>query len=155
MDLGIAHFDLANNYGPLLDSAEDAFGDALQIDFSELRDELIVSTKAGCTIWNGPIGDYGSRKGLITICDQSFKRLGLGYIDILYHHRSDPEARLGEAMGSPAQIMRLGKALQVGPSKYPDEQTRQAVEVLQDFDASCLIHQPRYSMMDRWVGAGR
>lgn len=150
-DLGISHFDLANNYGPPPGSAERNFGRILQEDFLPWRDELIISTKAGYTMWEGPYGDWGSRKYLIASLDQSLKRLGLEYVDIFYHHRPDPETPLSETMRALDHIVRQGKALYVGLSNYPAEIARQAIEILDDFGTPCLIHQPKYSMFERWV----
>ncbi|MGQ3663866.1 L-glyceraldehyde 3-phosphate reductase [Citrobacter braakii] len=150
-DLGITHFDLANNYGPPPGSAERNFGRILQEDFLPWRDELIISTKAGYTMWEGPYGDWGSRKYLIASLDQSLKRLGLEYVDIFYHHRPDPETPLRETMRALDHIVRQGKALYVGLSNYPAELARQAIEILDDLGTPCLIHQPKYSMFERWV----
>lgn len=150
-DLGISHFDLANNYGPPPGSAERNFGRILQEDFLPWRDELIISTKAGYTMWEGPYGDWGSRKYLIASLDQSLKRLGLEYVDIFYHHRPDPETPLSETMRALDHIVRQGKALYVGLSNYPAELARQAIEILNDLGTPCLIHQPKYSMFERWV----
>lgn len=150
-DLGITHFDLANNYGPPPGSAERNFGRILQEDFLPWRDELIISTKAGYTMWEGPYGDWGSRKYLIASLDQSLKRLGLEYVDIFYHHRPDPETPLRETMRVLDHIVRQGKALYVGLSNYPAELARQAIEILDDLGTPCLIHQPKYSMFERWV----
>ena len=153
-DLGINHFDLANNYGPPPGSAERNFGRILQEDFLPWRDELIISTKAGYTMWEGPYGDWGSRKYLIASLDQSLKRLGLEYVDIFYHHRPDPETPLRETMRALDQIVRQGKALYVGLSNYPADLARQAIEILDDLGTPCLIHQPKYSMFERWVEGG-
>ena len=153
-DLGINHFDLANNYGPPPGSAERNFGRILQEDFLPWRDELIISTKAGYTMWEGPYGDWGSRKYLIASLDQSLKRLGLEYVDIFYHHRPDPETPLSETMRALDHIVRQGKALYVGLSNYPAEIARQAIEILDDLGTPCLIHQPKYSMFERWVEGG-
>lgn len=153
-DLGINHFDLANNYGPPPGSAERNFGRILQEDFLPWRDELIISTKAGYTMWEGPYGDWGSRKYLIASLDQSLKRLGLEYVDIFYHHRPDPETPLKETMRAPDHIVRQGKALYVGLSNYPADLARQAIEILDDLGTPCLIHQPKYSMFERWVEGG-
>ena len=150
-DLGINHFDLANNYGPPPGSAERNFGRILQEDFLPWRDELIISTKAGYTMWEGPYGDWGSRKYLIASLDQSLKRLGLEYVDIFYHHRPDPETPLKETMRALDHIVRQGKALYVGLSNYPADLARQAIEILDDLGTPCLIHQPKYSMFERWV----
>ena len=152
-DLGITHFDLANNYGPPPGSAERNFGRILQEDFLPWRDELIISTKAGYTMWEGPYGDWGSRKYLVSSLDQSLKRMGLDYVDIFYHHRPDPETPLKETMRALDHIVRQGKALYVGLSNYPAEQARQAIGILEDLGTPCLIHQPKYSMFERWVEA--
>lgn len=148
-DLGITHFDLANNYGPPPGSAERNFGRILQEDFLPWRDELIISTKAGYTMWDGPYGDWGSRKYLISSLDQSLKRMGLDYVDIFYHHRPDPETPLQETMKALDHVVRQGKALYVGLSNYPAELARQAIEILDDLGTPCLIHQPKYSMFER------
>lgn len=153
-DVGITHFDLANNYGPPPGSAERNFGRILQEDFSAWRDELIISTKAGYTMWEGPYGDWGSRKYLIASLDQSLKRMGLEYVDIFYHHRPDPETPLKETMKALDHIVRQGKALYVGLSNYPAELARQAIEILDDLGTPCLIHQPKYSMFERTPEAG-
>ncbi|HHW4411738.1 MULTISPECIES: L-glyceraldehyde 3-phosphate reductase [Citrobacter] len=153
-DLGITHFDLANNYGPPPGSAERNFGRILQEDFLPWRDELIISTKAGYTMWDGPYGDWGSRKYLIASLDQSLKRMGLEYVDIFYHHRPDPETPLTETMKALDHIVRQGKALYVGLSNYPADLARQAIEILDDLGTPCLIHQPKYSMFERWVEGG-
>ncbi|MDU4355721.1 L-glyceraldehyde 3-phosphate reductase [Phytobacter diazotrophicus] len=150
-DLGITHFDIANNYGPPPGSAERNFGRLLQEDFLPYRDELIISTKAGYTMWNGPYGDWGSRKYLIASLDQSLRRMGLDYVDIFYHHRPDPETPLKETMRALDHIVRQGKALYVGLSNYPADLARQAIEILNDLGTPCLIHQPKYSMFERWV----
>ncbi|MEG5549384.1 aldo/keto reductase [Enterobacter wuhouensis] len=148
-DLGITHFDLANNYGPPPGSAERNFGRILQEDFLPWRDELIISTKAGYTMWDGPYGDWGSRKYLISSLDRSLKRMGLDYVDIFYHHRPDPETPLQETMKALDHVVRQGKALYVGISNYPAELARQAIEILDDLGTPCLIHQPKYSMFER------
>ena len=153
-DLGITHFDLANNYGPPPGSAERNFGRILQEDFLPWRDELIVSTKAGYTMWDGPYGDWGSRKYLVASLNQSLKRMGLEYVDIFYHHRPDPETPLEETMRALDHLVRQGKALYVGLSNYPLEQARQAIAILNDLGTPCLIHQPKYSMFERWVEEG-
>jgi len=153
-DLGITHFDLANNYGPPPGSAERHFGRLLQEDFSPWRDELIISTKAGYTMWDGPYGDWGSRKYLIASLDQSLKRMGLEYVDIFYHHRPDPETPLRETMRALDHIVRQGKALYVGLSNYPADMAREAIDILNDLGTPCLIHQPKYSMFERWVEDG-
>ena len=150
-DNGITHFDLANNYGPPAGSAEEAFGDILKTDFSGYRDELIISSKAGYYMWNGPYGEWGSRKYLISSCDQSLKRMGLDYVDIFYSHRFDPDTPLEETMGALDHIVRSGKALYAGISSYNSEKTREAVAILNDLGTPCLIHQPSYNMFNRWV----
>lgn len=148
-ELGITHFDLANNYGPPPGSAESNFGRIFREDFHAYRDELVISTKAGYTMWDGPYGDWGSRKYLIASLDQSLKRMGLEYVDIFYHHRPDPETPLRETMKALDHIVRQGKALYVGLSNYPAELARQAIDILDDLGTSCLIHQPKYSMFER------
>lgn len=148
-DLGITHFDLANNYGPPPGSAERNFGRILQEDFLPWRDELIVSTKAGYTMWDGPYGDWGSRKYLLASLDQSLKRMGLEYVDIFYHHRPDPITPLQETMKALDHLVRQGKALYVGLSNYPAELARKAIDILNDLGTPCLIHQPKYSMFER------
>ena len=153
-DLGVTHFDLANNYGPDPGSAEETFGRLLREDFATYRDELIVSTKAGYDMWPGPYGEWGSRKYMLASLDQSLKRMGLEYVDIFYSHRPDPETPLEETMGALASAVCQGKALYVGISNYSQEQTRQAARILRDLGTPCLIHQPRYSMLDRWVEDG-
>ncbi|HGE7086632.1 TPA: L-glyceraldehyde 3-phosphate reductase [Klebsiella aerogenes] len=153
-DLGITHFDLANNYGPPPGSAESNFGRILKEDFLPYRDELIISSKAGYTMWDGPYGDWGSRKYLVTSLNQSLKRMGLEYVDIFYHHRPDPETPLEETMRALDHLVRQGKALYVGLSNYPLEQARQAIAILNDLGTPCLIHQPKYSMFERWVEEG-
>lgn len=153
-DLGITHFDLANNYGPPPGSAESNFGRILREDFLPYRDELIISSKAGYTMWDGPYGDWGSRKYLISSLDQSLKRMGLEYVDIFYHHRPDPETPLRETMRALDHIVRQGKALYVGLSNYPAELARQAIAILNDLGTPCLIHQPKYSMLERGVEQG-
>ena len=150
-DAGITHFDLANNYGPPPGSAETAFGEILQTDFSGLRDELIISSKAGYDMWPGPYGEWGSRKYLIASCDQSLKRMGLDYVDIFYSHRFDPETPLEETMGALDHIVRSGRALYVGISSYNSQRTKEAVAILNDLGPPCLIHQPSYNMLNRWV----
>jgi L-glyceraldehyde 3-phosphate reductase len=151
-DRGVTHFDLANNYGPPYGSAEENFGRVMASDFASHRDELIVSTKAGWDMWPGPYGDVGgSRKYLIASCDQSLKRMGLDYVDIFYSHRVDPKTPLEETMGALAQIHRQGKALYVGISSYSPELTRQAAAILTDYKVPLLIHQPSYSMLNRWI----
>ncbi|EPG6268271.1 L-glyceraldehyde 3-phosphate reductase [Klebsiella aerogenes] len=153
-DLGITHFDLANNYGPPPGSAESNFGRILKEDFLPYRDELIISSKAGYTMWDGPYGDWGSRKYLVASLNQSLKRMGLEYVDIFYHHRPDPETPLEETMQALDHLVRQGKALYVGLSNYPLEQARQAIAILNDLGTPCLIHQPKYSMFERWVEEG-
>ena len=153
-DLGICHFDLANNYGPPFGSAEENFGRILQKDFLPYRDELLISSKAGWDMWPGPYGNFGSKKYLIASCDQSLKRMGLDYVDIFYHHRPDPTTPLEETMGALAQLHRQGKALYVGVSQYSAEDTARAYQILKEMGVPLLIHQPRYSMMDRWVENG-
>ena len=150
-DHGITHFDLANNYGPPPGSAEEAFGDILKTDFAGYRDELIISSKAGYEMWDGPYGEWGSRKYLIASCDQSLKRMGLDYVDIFYSHRFDPETPLEETMGALDHIVRSGRALYAGISSYNAERTKQAVAILKDLGTPCLIHQPSYNMLNRWV----
>lgn len=153
-DLGITHLDLANNYGPPPGSAEENFGRILREDFLPYRDELIISSKAGYTMWDGPYGDWGSRKYLIASLNQSLKRMGLEYVDIFYHHRPDPETPLEETMQALDTVVRQGKALYVGISNYPAELAEQAIDILNDLGTPCLIHQPRYSMFERWVEGG-
>jgi len=153
-DAGITHFDLANNYGPVPGSAEENFGIILKKDFNSLRDEMIISTKAGWEMWPGPYGNFGSRKYLLSSLDQSLKRMNLEYVDIFYSHRPDPETPLEETMGALAQAVHQGKALYVGISSYPADQTKKAAEILKDMHVNCLIHQPKYSMFNRWVENG-
>jgi L-glyceraldehyde 3-phosphate reductase len=153
-DLGITHFDLANNYGPPPGSAEENFGRILGKDFSGYRDEMVISTKAGYGMWPGPYGDWGSRKYLISSLDQSLKRMGLDYVDIFYHHRPDPETPLEETMMALDQIVRQGKALYIGLSNYGVEETQQALKILKELGTPLLIHQPAYSMFNRWVEDG-
>jgi L-glyceraldehyde 3-phosphate reductase len=153
-DLGITHFDLANNYGPPPGSAEENFGRILQQDLAGYRDELVISTKAGYLMWPGPYGEWGSRKYVLASLDQSLRRLGLEYVDIFYSHRPDPSTPLEETMGAVAQAVRAGKALYAGLSNYKAEDTRQAAQMLREMGAPCLIHQARYSMFDRWVESG-
>jgi len=150
-DLGITHFDLANNYGPPAGSAEENFGKMLKQDFTPYRDELIISTKAGYYMWPGPYGEWGSKKYLISSLDQSLKRMGLDYVDIFYSHRFDPNTPLEETMGALAQLYKQGKTLYVGISNYTSEQTTKASAILKSLGVPLLIHQPRYSMFDRWV----
>ncbi|MFG2636484.1 L-glyceraldehyde 3-phosphate reductase [Streptomyces sp. NPDC048362] len=148
-DLGITHFDLANNYGPPPGAAESALGDALRADFAPYRDELVISTKAGHLMWPGPYGEWGSRKYLLSSLDQSLARLGVDYVDIFYSHRPDPDTPLQETMGALHSAVRQGKALYVGVSNYSAEETREAARILADLGTPLLIHQPRYSMLDR------
>jgi L-glyceraldehyde 3-phosphate reductase len=150
-DHGVTHFDLANNYGPPYGSAEELFGDVMARDFRPYRDELIISSKAGWDMWPGPYGNLGSRKYLIASADQSLKRLGLDYVDIFYSHRFDPNTPLEETMGALAQLHRQGKALYVGISNYPREETKQAFALLKDMGVPLLIHQPSYSILNRWI----
>jgi len=150
-DLGITHFDLANNYGPSPGAAEETFGRILKSDLASHRDELIVSSKAGYLMWPGPYGEWGSRKYLIASADQSLKRMGLDYVDIFYSHRPDPNTPMEETMGALDQLVRQGKALYVGISSYTAQQTKQASDILKDLGTPCLIHQPSYSMLNRWV----
>ena len=153
-DSGITHFDLANNYGPPPGSAEENFGKILKEDFRDYRDELIISSKAGYTMWPGPYGDWGSKKYLVSSLDQSLKRMGLDYVDIFYHHRPDPNTPLEETMTALDLIVRQGKALYVGISNYPAELASKAIRILKDLGTPCLIHQPKYSMFERWVEGG-
>jgi L-glyceraldehyde 3-phosphate reductase len=153
-DSGITHFDLANNYGPPPGAAEITFGKIMKDELGHYRDEIIVSTKAGYNMWPGPYGDWGSKKYLVASLDQSLKRMGLDYVDIFYHHRPDPETPLEETMGTLDQIVRQGKALYIGLSSYSAEETEKAIAVLKSLDTPLLIHQPRYSMLDRWVENG-
>ncbi len=153
-DLGITHFDLANNYGPPPGSAEETFGRVLRDDLAAYRDELVISTKAGYYMWPGPYGEWGSRKYLIASLDQSLRRMGLEYVDIFYSHRPDPDTPLEETMGALDQIVRSGKALYVGISSYSPEQTRAAAAILKRLGTPCLIHQPSYSMVNRWIEDG-
>src|SRR3954465_4319598 len=150
-DLGITHFDLANNYGPPAGSAEEMFGQMLKTDFAPYRDEMVISSKAGYYMWPGPYGDWGSRKYLISSLDQSLKRMGLEYVDIFYSHRPDPNTPLEETMMALDSIVRQGKALYVGLSNYDAEQTEKAIAILRNLGTPCLIHQPKYSMFVRWV----
>ncbi len=150
-DLGITHFDLANNYGPPPGSAETNFGKIFAADLGAHRDELIISTKAGYHMWAGPYGEWGSRKYLLSSLDQSLKRLQLEYVDIFYHHRPDPSTPLEESMGALTHAVRSGKALYVGLSNYKPEETARAAKILRDLGTPALIHQPRYSMFDRWI----
>ena len=153
-DSGITHFDLANNYGPPAGSAEENFGRIFKDDFKAYRDELIISTKAGWPMWEGPYGDWGSKKYLVASLDQSLKRMGLDYVDIFYHHRPDPETPLEETMSALDLIVRQGKALYVGISSYQPEEASKAIAILKELGTPCLIHQPKYSMFDRWVENG-
>ncbi|HEX5170705.1 MAG TPA: L-glyceraldehyde 3-phosphate reductase [Cyclobacteriaceae bacterium] len=150
-DLGITHFDLANNYGPPYGSAEKTFGKILSEDLKDYRDELIITSKAGWDMWPGPYGEFGSRKYLIASCDQSLKRMGIEYVDIFYSHRPDPETPMEETMMALDQIVRSGKALYVGISSYNPDQSRQAISILKSLGTPCLVHQPAYSMFNRWV----
>ncbi|AEE52146.1 L-glyceraldehyde 3-phosphate reductase [Haliscomenobacter hydrossis] len=153
-DNGITHFDLANNYGPPAGSAEENFGKIFKDDFVPYRDELIISSKAGWGMWPGPYGDWGSKKYLVASLDQSLKRMGLEYVDIFYHHRPDPETPLEETMGTLDLMVRQGKALYVGISSYQPAEAAKAMQILQELGTPCLIHQPKYSMFDRWVENG-
>lgn len=153
-DAGITHFDLANNYGPPPGSAEKNFGLILKNDLKAYRDELIISTKAGYDMWPGPYGEWGSRKYLLSSLDQSLKRMKLDYVDIFYSHRPDPETPLEETMGALDQAVRSGKALYAGISNYPAERTAEAAKILKEMGTPCLIHQPKYSMFERWVEGG-
>ncbi len=150
-DLGITHFDLANNYGPPPGSAEEAFGEILKTDFKPYRDQMIISSKAGYEMWSGPYGEWGSRKYLIASCDQSLKRMGLDYVDIFYSHRFDPDTPLEETMGALDHIVRSGRAQYVGISSYNAQRTREAAAILKDLGTPCLIHQPSYNILNRWV----
>src|SRR6201992_1011515 len=153
-DAGITHFDLANNYGPPAGSAEENFGRILKQDFYGYRDQLIISSKAGYYMWKGPYGEWGSKKYLVASLDQSLKRMGLNYVDIFYHHRPDPNTPLEETMATLDLVVRQGKALYVGISNYPAEQAAEAIQILRDLGTPCLIHQPKYSMFERWVEGG-
>jgi L-glyceraldehyde 3-phosphate reductase len=153
-DLGITHFDLANNYGPPPGSAEETMGKILVQDLAPYRDELVISTKAGYWMWPGPYGEWGSRKYLIASLDQSLKRMGLDYVDIFYSHRPDPDTPLDETMGALDYAVRSGRALYVGISSYNPEQTRQAAQILNNLGTPCLIHQPYYNMFGRWIEEG-
>ena len=150
-DLGVTHFDLANNYGPPYGSAETKFGRILREDFRDYRDELVISTKAGWDMWPGPYGDLGSRKYLVASLDQSLRRLGVDYVDIFYHHHFDPETPLEESLGALHTAVTSGKALYVGVSSYSDERTAEAVAILHELGTPLLIHQPSYSMFNRWI----
>jgi L-glyceraldehyde 3-phosphate reductase len=153
-DLGITHFDLANNYGPPPGSAEETFGAILRDDLSAFRDELIISSKAGYLMWPGPYGEWGSRKYLLASLDQSLRRMSLEYVDIFYHHRPDPETPLEETMGALDQAVRSGKALYAGISNYPPDLARQAANILRSLGTPCVIHQPSYNMFNRWIEDG-
>ena len=153
-DLGVTHFDLANNYGPPYGSAEETFGKIFAKDFKPFRDELILSSKAGWDMWPGPYGDFGSRKYLIASLDQSLKRMGVDYVDIFYHHRPDPDTPLEETMGALDHIVRSGKALYAGISSYGPQQTTEAIKILRNLGTPLFIHQPSYNMFDRWVEDG-
>jgi len=153
-DAGITHFDLANNYGPPPGSAEENFGKILYSDFSNYRDEMIISSKAGYTMWDGPYGDWGSKKYLVSSLDQSLKRMKLDYVDIFYHHRPDPDTPLEETMRTLDLMVRQGKALYVGISNYPAAEAKKAIDLLNQLGTACLIHQPKYSMFERWVEGG-
>jgi L-glyceraldehyde 3-phosphate reductase len=153
-DLGVTHFDLANNYGPPPGTAEENFGTLFKQDFHPYRDELVISTKAGYDMWPGPYGEWGSRKYLLASLDQSLNRMGLEYVDIFYSHRFDPDTPLEETMGALDSAVRQGKALYVGISSYHPEQTRRAAQILRELGTPCLIHQPSYNMFDRWVEDG-
>ena len=153
-DSGITHFDLANNYGPPPGSAEENFGKILKDDFAGYRDEMIISSKAGYNMWDGPYGEWGSKKYLVASLDQSLKRMGLDYVDIFYHHRPDPDTPLAETMQALDLIVRQGKALYVGISNYPAAEAAKAIAILKQLGTPCLIHQPKYSMFERWVEEG-
>lgn len=153
-DLGITHFDLANNYGPPPGSAEEMFGKIMKTEFAPYRDEMVISTKAGYHMWDGPYGEWGSKKYLIASLDQSLKRMGLDYVDVFYSHRPDPNTPLEETMGALDQIVRQGKALYVGISSYDAVQTAESVKILNDLGTPLLIHQPSYSMFNRWIEDG-
>jgi L-glyceraldehyde 3-phosphate reductase len=153
-DLGITHFDLANNYGPSPGSAEENFGALMRKDFHPFRDEMIISSKAGYLMWPGPYGEWGSRKYLVASCDQSLKRMGLDYVDIFYSHRFDPDTPLEETMGALDFIVRSGRALYVGISSYDAEQTARAAQLLRELGTPCLINQPSYSLFNRWIEDG-
>ncbi len=150
-DLGVTHFDLANNYGPPPGAAETAFGEILRSDFRDHRDELVISTKAGYNMWDGPYGEWGSRKYMLASLDQSLRRMGLEYVDIFYSHRFDPETPLEETMGALAHAVRQGKALYAGISSYNAQRTRAASKILKELGVPCLIHQPSYSLINRWI----
>ena len=153
-DLGITHFDLANNYGPPPGSAEEKFGRILKTDLANYRDELIISTKAGWLMWPGPYGDWGSKKYLVASLDQSLKRMGIEYVDIFYSHRPDPETPIEETMGALDLIVRQGKALYAGISSYNPQQAKEAAKILKQMGTPCFIHQPKYSMLERWIEDG-
>lgn len=153
-DLGITHFDMANNYGPPPGAAESNFGRIFREDFKPYRDELILSTKAGYKMWEGPYGDWGSKKYLVSSLDQSLRRLGVDYVDIFYHHRPDPHTPLEETMSALDLVVRQGKALYVGISNYKVEEAKKAIKILKDLGTPCIIHQPRYSMFERWIEDG-
>ncbi|QQL48681.1 L-glyceraldehyde 3-phosphate reductase [Mucilaginibacter ginkgonis] len=153
-DSGITHFDLANNYGPPPGSAEENFGKLLKADFAGYRDEMIISTKAGYHMWEGPYGEWGSKKYLVASLDQSLKRMGLDYVDIFYSHLPDPDTPLEETMGALDLMVRQGKALYVGISNYQADEAQRAIDILKDLGTPCLIHQPKYSMFERWVEGG-
>ncbi len=153
-DLGITHFDLANNYGPPYGSAEETFGKILDKDLRPFRDQLVISSKAGWDMWPGPYGNFGSRKYLVASLDQSLRRMGLDYVDIFYHHRPDPRTPIEESMGALDFIVRSGRALYVGISSYSPDETRKAVTVLRQMGTPCLIHQPSYNMFNRWIEDG-
>lgn len=150
-DHGITHFDLANNYGPPPGSAEEAFGEVLRADFAGYRDEIVISSKAGYRMWEGPYGEWGGRKSLIASCDQSLRRMGVDYVDIFYSHRFDPDTPLDETMGALDHIVRSGRALYAGISSYNSERTRQAAAILASLGTPCVIHQPSYNLLNRWV----
>lgn len=153
-DNGITHFDLANNYGPPPGSSEECLGRILKLDFKDYRDEMIISSKAGYTMWDGPYGDWGSKKYLVSSLDQSLKRMDLEYVDIFYHHRPDPETPLEETMAALSLMVQQGKALYVGLSNYRPEEAEKAIKLLKEMGTPCLIHQPKYSMFERWVEDG-
>lgn len=153
-DLGITHFDLANNYGPPPGSAEENFGKILNADLKPYRDELIITSKAGYTMWDRPYGDFGSRKYLVSSCDQSLKRMGLDYVDIFYHHRPDPNTPLEETIQALDYIVRSGRALYAGISNYVPDEAKRAFEILKDLGTPCLVHQPSYNMFNRWIEDG-
>ena len=153
-DVGITHFDLANNYGPPPGSAEENFGGILKLDFHGYRDEMVISTKAGYGMWEGPYGDWGSKKYLVSSLDQSLKRMGLEYVDIFYHHRPDPQTPLYETMSALDLIVRQGKALYIGLSNYRVPAMEEAVKILKELGTPCIIHQPNHNMFDRWIEGG-